>query len=72
MPVDQAVPYRAAKQAVVRIDAGEPVGELMLHLGQPLGRRGALYVAHVGWLVRVALALRRIPAGPGRANGVSA
>src|SRR2546425_6098407 len=69
-PVDEAVAERPAEEAVMRVDLREPLGEALLDRGDPL-RRYHSALAHLARGSSTAAALRRIPAAPGRANGVS-
>src|SRR5205809_7244636 len=69
-PYDYAVAGRTAEEAVVRVDLREPLGEALLDRRDPLGRYHSA-LAHWSRCSATAAALRRMPAAPGRTNGVS-
>src|SRR5439155_4543694 len=71
-PVDDAVRHRASEQAMMRVDPAEPLAEAVLNRGglRALRRGNFDHGRARRRFASTALALRRIPATPGRSNGV--
>src|SRR5262245_2988309 len=68
--VDDAIAHRPAEQAVVWVDARQALRQPVLNARDHVGMRRWQRVAHAG-SPSTAAALRRMPSGPGRSNGVS-